>query len=172
MIGYLIEYRGVDTREEQTKGENSQCTKIRQGIYALELQTTWTLNPKRCKTQAKDASEKLNQKKAKRETWRRPSLSLVEFPSKSARSLHQLLELVLLHLRLATAPSADRMHGAVVAQALDVGHAGGRATRCVDGEAVVLACGVFHVAADEGTSGRLVGLATVGVAGFPDRQDR
>lgn len=93
---------------------------------------------------------------------RKTSLSLVEFPSKSTGSPHQLLELVLLHLDLAAALGADGMDSLVVTTALDVGHAGSRA-RCVDGDAVL---GVT----DKGTSGGFVGLATIGVASFPDCQ--
>lgn len=53
------------------------------------------------------------------------SLSLVEFPSKGACPPHQLLELVLLHLNLATSLGADGMHAPVVAHALHICHARG-----------------------------------------------
>lgn len=75
----------------------------------------------------KDASDEPEpepvERKAEWDTRSRTRSGLVEFPSKGARSPHQLLELVLLHLDLAAALGADGVHGAVVSHALEVSHA-------------------------------------------------
>lgn len=63
------------------------------------------------------------------------------------------------------------MHRAVVAQALDVGHARGRAGGRVDG-GTILDAGGIHLVTDKGARVRLVRLATVGVPRFPDGEHR
>lgn len=52
-------------------------------------------------------------------------LSLIEFASKSACPPHELLELVLLHLDLATSLGAEGVHGPVMTDTLNVCHARG-----------------------------------------------
>lgn len=76
---------------------------------------------------------------------------------------------MLLHLQLASSLSADGVHGAVVAQPLDVGHASGM--RDVDGGVGVGGAGsVQFRGADERRGVSLVSAAAVGVLRLVDRQ--
>lgn len=105
--------------------------------------------------------------------WKReiaPDLSFVELTTEGACSPHQLLELVLLHLHLAPSLGANSMHGRVVAQTLNVGHASAGAGS-VDGKLITQTSGGLHLVTDKGTSRRLVGLATIGVARFTNGED-
>lgn len=134
-------------------------------IYALNSHKT-SLDPK-CigagRMQLTEKRTKLNQEALS-------TSLLVEFPSQGTRSLHQLLELVLLHLGLASSHGADGMHGVVVAQTLHVCHTrgGGR----LDGDLVAHIRWVLHLStANKWSRVRLVGLAAIGVASLADSQD-
>mgnify|MGYP006966118674 CR=1 FL=1 len=96
----------------------------------------------------------------------------VEFPSQGTRPLHQLLELVLLHLGLAPSHGADGMHGVVVAQTFHVCHTCGGIRGCLDGDLVAHVRWVLHLSApNERSRVCFVGLAAVGVTSLTDSQD-
>lgn len=123
-------------------------------IYALNSHKT-SLDPK-CRQDAIDSKKrtKVNQKIS--------SILLVEFPSQGTRSLHQLLELVLLHLGLASSHGADGVHSAVVAQTLHVCHTCVGIRGRLDGDLVAHIRWVLHLsAANKRSRVCLVGLATV-----------